>query len=205
MKRIFSYLLVSLCTVLFTACASITPDQPALVVTAQRTEATPSTFSLQPPLPFVELKRTESVPQAVLVQNPFLDPKELQCLVENMYHEAQGEPERGKIAVGYVVMNRVKDGGYANTICGVVKQGKYAHNRPVLHQCQFSWWCDGLSDSMKNTALVIELQALARQIVLGTVYNPIGNSLCFHNVHVHPKWSKRYVTHQRIGNHIFYA
>ncbi len=34
---------------------------------------------------------------------------EVECLALNIYHEARGEPDEGKVAVGHVVMNRAAD------------------------------------------------------------------------------------------------
>ena len=63
---------------------------------------------------------------------------ELKCLATAIYFEARGEPEHGQIAVAQVVLNRLKNPTYPNTICGVVYQNKTHRNR-----CQFSFACDG--------------------------------------------------------------
>ena len=60
----------------------------------------------------------------------------LMCMALNIYHEAKNQSMLGQIAVGQVVMNRVEDRRFPNTVCEVVKQRK----RGV---CQFSWFCDG--------------------------------------------------------------
>ena len=48
---------------------------------------------------------------------------ELKCMAENIYFEGRAEPMVGKIAIGHVVMNRIEDDRFPDTICGVVKQG----------------------------------------------------------------------------------
>ena len=48
---------------------------------------------------------------------------EATCLAKNMYYEARNQGLAGQFAVSLVVMNRVKDDRYPNTICGVVEQG----------------------------------------------------------------------------------
>ena len=48
---------------------------------------------------------------------------ELKCMAENIYFEGRAEPMVGKIAIGHVVMNRIEDERFPDTICGVVKQG----------------------------------------------------------------------------------
>ena len=47
--------------------------------------------------------------------------KQVTCLAENIYFEAGHEPLDGKMAVAFVTFNRVQS-GYADNICGVVKQ-----------------------------------------------------------------------------------
>ena len=45
------------------------------------------------------------------------------CLALNTYHEAKNQSLVGQIATAQVVMNRVEDDRFPNTICEVVKQG----------------------------------------------------------------------------------
>jgi spore germination cell wall hydrolase CwlJ-like protein len=54
--------------------------------------------------------------------NPFagLSPKE--CLMRAMYFESSRSSEEGMLAVGTVVMNRLVNHRYPNTVCGVVGQ-----------------------------------------------------------------------------------
>ena len=61
--------------------------------------------------------------------------KQVDCLADNIYHEAAYEPEKGRIAVAMVTMNRVQDPRYPKDICSVVKQR-------VNYTCQFSWFCE---------------------------------------------------------------
>ena len=43
------------------------------------------------------------------------------CLALNTYHEAKNQSLVGQIATAQVVMNRVEDNRFPNTICEVVK------------------------------------------------------------------------------------
>ena len=45
------------------------------------------------------------------------------CLALNTYHEAKNQSLVGQIATAQVVMNRVEDNRFPNTICEVVKEG----------------------------------------------------------------------------------
>ena len=72
----------------------------------------------------------------------------LMCMAFNIYHEANNQSMLGQIAVGQVVMNRVEDSRFPDTVCEVVKQAVTykGTDKPVLHKCQFSWYCDGKND-----------------------------------------------------------
>jgi spore germination cell wall hydrolase CwlJ-like protein len=61
--------------------------------------------------------------------------KQVDCLADNIYFEAAHEPEKGRIAVAMVTLNRVQDPRYPKDICSVVKQR-------VNYTCQFSWFCE---------------------------------------------------------------
>ena len=77
----------------------------------------------------------------------------LACLALNIYHEARDQPIEGQVAVAQVVMERVKSNKYPNSICEVVMQGptySWSINYPIKHRCQFSWYCDGVSDAIHN-------------------------------------------------------
>ena len=50
--------------------------------------------------------------------------QEATCLAKNMYYEARNQGLAGQLAVSLVVMNRVKDKRYPDTICEVVYQGQ---------------------------------------------------------------------------------
>ena len=67
------------------------------------------------------------------------------CLARAVYFEARSESELGQLAVAKVILNRVKDPNYPNTICGVVYQGSNRRN-----SCQFSFACDGLPDDVRQ-------------------------------------------------------
>lgn len=51
-----------------------------------------------------------------------LDRSEMDILARVIYSEARGEPYKGKVAVGAVVVNRIQSGKFPNTIRGVVFQ-----------------------------------------------------------------------------------
>ena len=127
------------------------------------------------------------------------DSREIGCLALTIYHEARGESERGKLAVGHVVMNRTRSLRFPASVCAVVQQGG---QQP--HRCQFSWWCDGRSDRPKDEATLRESLRLAEAIYYGYARDPTGGALWYHATVVEPSWSKSFGPGKRIGHHVFY-
>lgn len=125
---------------------------------------------------------------------------EVECLALTIYFEARGEPEQGKIAVGYVVMNRVMDPSFPDTICAVVRQGGES---PRFH-CQFSWWCDGMSDEPTDPVSWRQSYRIAHLIYWGLLDDPTQQALWYHADYVHPPWKDSLAQGPTIGQHIFY-
>ena len=126
--------------------------------------------------------------------------KEIRCLALNIYFEARGESQQGQHAVGHVVMNRVANRHYPDTICKVVQQG----GEQQLNRCQFSWWCDGRSDKPLNQEAWRNALESAYTIYLGYSKDPTDGALWYHAVYVNPYWSNTLTLGKKIGHHIFY-
>jgi len=124
---------------------------------------------------------------------------EVRCLALTIYFEARGESELGQLAVGHVVMNRIRDADFPRTVCGVVQQGGEARS-----QCQFSWWCDGLSDRPRDKSALLASLELAMQIYHGCSNDPTAGALWYHTSEVRPAWSTKVGRPQKIGAHLFY-
>ena len=75
---------------------------------------------------------------------------DIECMVEAIYHEARSEGFVAQIAVGNVILQRVKDKRYPNTVCGVVHQAKKWKGKLIRNKCQFSYYCDGKSENYKE-------------------------------------------------------
>jgi len=125
---------------------------------------------------------------------------EVHCLALNIYFEARGEVEKGRLAVGHVVMNRVADRHYPGTVCGVVRQG----GEERLHRCQFSWWCDGQPDKPLNQRAWLESLKLAVRVYFGHSEDPTDGALWYHADYANPYWSDALVLGDKIGQHLFY-
>ena len=135
-------------------------------------------------------------------QNPNQD---LQCLALNIYHEARSESLAGQYAVADVVLNRVESRDYPNTICGVVYQAKMWEGHPVRDKCQFSWYCDGKSDTPQETDAWYRSLMIAVNIVhQGKFRGLTEGATHYHTNYVNPKWNKSMDFIGRIGDHLFY-
>ena len=143
------------------------------------------------------------------------------CLAMNIYHEARADNLAGQYAVADVVLNRVKDSRYPDTICEVVMQGpvreswktrdnpdlsdserKYV---PVRHKCQFSWFCDGRSDKTHDLDSWRKAQEIAYRIIELRNYRGISEGAThYHATYVSPRWANELDQVGRIGAHVFY-
>ncbi|HEX6144333.1 MAG TPA: cell wall hydrolase [Geminicoccaceae bacterium] len=90
-------------------------------------------------------------------------PEEARCLALAMYWEAKDEGREGMLAVGSVVLNRVAHEEFPDAPCAVVREG--GETPP----CQFSWWCDGASDTPTEGEAWVLAQELA--VELGSMRN----------------------------------
>lgn len=118
---------------------------------------------------------------------------ELDCMAEAVYYEARGESLIGQLAVGTVILNRVKGSRYKNTICSVV------HDR-----CAFSYYCDGKPERMANRRARRTAYNIARLILDGATVETVWNATHYHAAYVTPIWSRHMERLGRIGSHIFY-
>ena len=131
---------------------------------------------------------------------------QVQCMALNVYYEARGSNLADKAAVADVVLNRVNDTRYPDTVCGVVKQGLHDANGNMLrNKCQFSWYCDGKHDRPQDEDRWVEAQSIAWNMVEENKYRGITEgSTHYHATYVNPRWAKTLQLVGRIGAHIFY-
>ena len=135
----------------------------------------------------------------------FAKADQINCLVEAVYHEARSERFMAQLSVANVVLQRVTDRRFPNTICKVVHQGKYnRRGQPIRNKCMFSYWCDGKSERMydhESFEAAIEISYLIMQGVrLGTV----KGATHYHAYYVKPRWSYKMNHMFTTGKHLFY-
>ena len=131
---------------------------------------------------------------------------QVHCMALNVYYEARGSNIADMYGVADVVLNRVEDDRYPDTICDVVRDGY----RPGRRDCQFSWYCDGKSDIPRDEESWAKAQSIAWFIVkLGQFRGITEGSTHYHAHYVNPRWNRstRHFSIDRvgrIGDHIFY-
>ena len=128
------------------------------------------------------------------------------CLAQNIYYEARGSNLADQAAVADVVLNRVDDARYPDSICEVVKQGRqYASGQMIRNQCQFSWYCDGKSDYPRDKEAWSKAQQTAYMMLYYKDYRGITEGAThYHADYVAPKWARDLQLVGQIGVHIFY-
>ena len=125
--------------------------------------------------------------------------KQHYCLAQAVYFEARGESIDGQFAVARVILNRVNDTRYPESICGVVFQ-----NKNWVDACQFSFACDASSDQPKEPAAWAMSRRIANLARADFLPDTSGDATHYHADYVSPDWSQRLLQTAQVGRHIFY-
>ncbi len=126
--------------------------------------------------------------------------RERNCLATALYFEARSEGELGQMAVAKVILNRVKDPRFPNTICGVVYQGAERRN-----SCQFSFACDGKPDIARQRKAWAKARRIATKALNGKLgMEALAGVNYYHADYVRPRWAWAMRKVRKIGRHIFY-
>lgn len=120
------------------------------------------------------------------------------CLAVALYFEARSETIKGQRAVAEVILNRRDSDAFPDTVCGVIKQDK----GPKEHDCQFSFYCDGVPEVMHEKKAWRQAQTVANNM-LAQPTNITGGAVYYHTTGVSPRWSRRLTVTARVGDHVF--
>ena len=128
--------------------------------------------------------------------------RELDCLTRNIYWEAASEPFEGKVAVAQVTMNRVQDGRFGDSVCGVIYQKNVFYEKVI---CQFSWVCETTHKTRPvYPPLWAESELVAKKVLLENFRLPgLKDAMFYHADYISPGWNKPKL--EKIGRHIFYG
>ena len=142
---------------------------------------------------------------AVVVPAQSAPSDDLAYMSRTLYGEARGESDSGVAAVAQVIMNRVQNSRYPNTVKGV-----------VLQAMQFSVWNDGGSSLMwldEGNAQYARMLRIGRDVMEGRAVNTIGNALHYANLNTvagyyggtipSTHWIATATGQKQIGNHTF--
>lgn len=127
---------------------------------------------------------------------------DLQCLAENVYFEARGEPLQGQYAVAEVTLNRTEAPNFPHTVCGVVHETRWDSSRRRF-VADFSW--TELDAASPENAPAWKQAMTVATAVYDDLHEPVvPGALFYHATSVRPPWSRSRKVIATIGNHIFY-
>jgi spore germination cell wall hydrolase CwlJ-like protein len=127
---------------------------------------------------------------------------DLQCLAENIYFEARGEPLEGQYAVAEVTLNRTRAQNFPHTICSVVHQMRWDPNRRRV-VADFSWTERGALTPDEGPAWKRAMKVASA--AYDDLHDPIvPGALFYHSTRVRPGWARTRTSIATIGNHVFY-
>ena len=167
--------------------------------------ATPLHASLGPapqclPLASGEAAEIKSALTAGIIPN--YDAEDRDYMIRTIVFEAGGEPDEGKIAVAYVILNRIKSGGWGDSIKDV-----------VTSPWQFEPWMtkrEAMEKLSPDDPSYRNAAQIANAVLAGQVPDPTAGAMYFLNPTVVrerrggslPSWAQG--EGQPIGNHTFY-
>ncbi|MGE8206396.1 cell wall hydrolase [Heyndrickxia sp. NPDC080065] len=131
------------------------------------------------------------VGQNLVIPNSFISEADKDLMARLVFAEAKGEPYAGKVAVATVVLNRLSNQEFPNTISGIINQvesGHYAFT-PVQNG-SIKTPADSASKKAVNEALALRGQG--------------NGSIYFYNPKTaKSKWVFSRTVITKIGNHVF--
>jgi len=130
-------------------------------------------------------------------QKPSISKVDEYWLAMNIYHEAASESRIGKVAVGIVTLNRVKDPRYPKTVKDV-----------ITDRNQFSWYGKKSIIMPKDSKMWRECLMISKMLLTkgadDDIMSILEGATHYHAVYVKPSWAKTKRKIVQIGDHIFY-
>ena len=117
--------------------------------------------------------------------------QEINCLAKAVWSESRGESTAGQMAVAHVIMNRVQNAEYPNTVCDVVYQPhQFSYIEQAVPDRNSEAWENAVRESIfAYTGYTIDVTAGATHFYAQDV--------------VLPDWAKLEKTTAVIGGHTF--
>ena len=123
---------------------------------------------------------------------------DVRCLAMTLYWEARNETRVGMLAVASVVLNRVENQQFPNSVCAVVKEGG------EVAPCQFSYWCDGQSDRPQNKKRWQVVKLIAHEFLHEVQADPTAGTLFYRYGGIYDPWQAKRERTVAIGRHVYY-
>lgn len=114
---------------------------------------------------------------------------EKECMMRAMYFESNRSSAEGMLAVGTVVMNRLRDARYPKSVCGVVGQKN-----------QFAQGV--LTRPMTDSGAVLAAQ-VADQVLAGARHRGVQNAQHFHTAGLRFPYNNMYYVLEAGGNEFY--
>lgn len=133
-----------------------------------------------------------SLAEAVAAQDGAITDEHLRCLAGAVYFESQGEPLAGQLGVARVIINRIRSGRFASSVCGVILQrGQFGFVRrgaiPAIDEARPAY----------RTAIAVAKVAISE----AWTASPASEALYFNGVRARRVGGRRVAV---IGGHAFY-
>ncbi len=125
--------------------------------------------------------------------------RQKQCLATAIYYEARSESIKGQLGVAEVIINRVNDHRYPNSICDVVFQGATRTTG-----CQFTFTCDGAMNKAPRGEKWDKANTIAAHVIMDLNERKTAGATHYHATYVDPVWNSGLIRTKKIGTHIFY-
>lgn len=182
-------------------CLTITPSYAAdpgkALEKAENLEQNAASPQPEAPVPKAEAI-TKAEVQAVDPQGKESVDDAITCLSRTIYWEAKGGKPEDMEAVADVVLNRLGQKDFADTVCGVVKQDQHKKT------CQFSWWCDGRPDQVVEEDRYTDAKEVARKALNQQLKDRTHGALFFHDRSIKAGGFEKYVKTAETGKFLFY-
>lgn len=177
---------------------AVPPNLPGIVMAEEPKIAPEEAKKLNAVQPFVPGAIPSAKPFRLLTNVADLN-KAADCLTAAIYYEAGNETVEGQKAVAQVILNRVRHPAYPKTVCGVIFQGSDRKTG-----CQFTFTCDGAINRVPSENGWRRANTIARLMLSGAVYAPVGWATHYHTDWVFPSWSAKLDKVRQEGTHLFF-
>ncbi|OHV71488.1 hydrolase [Mesorhizobium sp. LCM 4577] len=129
---------------------------------------------------------TNALTPSFLTTRTSHSPKDKECLQRAMFFESNRSSRDGMIAVGTVVMNRLRSGQHGNTICEVVgERGQFA---------------PGVMTRPMNSKALPDVEEAADAVLRGERKAKLKNTMYFHTAGLHFPYKNMHYTMVAGGN-----